>query len=467
LPNSYAKDSDKFLKKYSIIQRKRAACRYGGRFIFMISYIDMKRVVVTGIGSVNPLGNYFRISWDAIKAGSSGIAEIKRFDASLLPWRVNGEIKDFNAGGYLSQKETRTLDPFVHYALASALMAAEDAGIPPLNPLLAKRGLRGGNHSLFNSAGVIIGSSRGGISTIERELLKSHGSRVTGHRSRFSPYLMPSTTISMAASLVAQKLGIKGHCLGISNACSSGTNAVGEAFRLIKSGYAHLVLAGGSEAPLCRLCMEGYGIAGALSKQKRHSAAGPSTPRPFDKARDGFVLAEGACVLVLEDYESALERGAALYGEIIGYGNTTDAFHITQPSPEGEATAMIMAIKEAGLSPNEVDYINTHGTGTQKGDIAEAQALRMVLGKKASMIPATAIKSMTGHMLAASGAFEIASTLMSIREGIIPPTINLDEKDSECDINIITEKTPADIRVAISNSFGFGGVNAVIVLGKI
>jgi 3-oxoacyl-[acyl-carrier-protein] synthase II len=431
----------------------------------MISYPDMKRVVVTGIGSVSPSGNHFRESWDAIKAGSSGIAEIKRFDASLLPWRVDGEIKDFNAEDYLSQKETRTLDPFVHYAVASALMAAEDAGVPP-HPLLAKGGLGGGNHLLFNSAGVIIGSSRGGISTIERELLKFHGSRVTRHRSLFSPYLMPATTISMAASYVAQKLGTKGHCLGISNACSSGANAIGEAFRLIKSGYAHLVFAGGTEAPLCRLCVEGYGIAGALSKPKRHSAVAPSTPRPFDKARDGFVLAEGACVLVLEDYESALERGAPLYGEIIGYGNTTDAFHITQPSPEGEAKAMIMAIKEAGLSPDEVDYINTHGTGTQIGDAAEAQAIGMAFGKKA-MIPATAIKSMTGHMLAASGAFEIASTLMSMKEGIIPPTINLDEKDPGCDINVIAEKTSADIRVAISNSFGFGGVNAVIVLGKI
>jgi 3-oxoacyl-[acyl-carrier-protein] synthase II len=425
----------------------------------------MKRVVVTGIGSVSPLGNYFRVSWDAIKAGRSGIAQIRRFDASLLPWKLDSELKDFDAGDYLSQKEKRTLDPFVHYAVAAAGMAVEDAGIALLSPP-AEGGLRGGNHPLLNSAGVIIGSSRGGISTIEKALISQHSlSRSNTRRYRLSPYLMPSTTIGMAASLVAQKLEIKGHCLGISNACSSGTNAIGEAFRLIKSGYAHLVLAGGSEAPLCRLCVEGYGIAGALSKQKRDSGVGPSTPRPFDKARDGFVLAEGACILVLEDYESALERGAPLYGEIIGYGNTTDAFHITQPSPEGEAKTMSMAIKEAGLSPDEVDYINTHGTGTQIGDVAEAQAIRMIFGNK--MIPATAIKSVTGHILAASGAFEIASTLMSIKEGIIPPTINLDEKDPECDINVITERTPADIRVAISNSFGFGGVNAVIVLRKI
>ncbi|HUO75950.1 MAG TPA: beta-ketoacyl-[acyl-carrier-protein] synthase family protein, partial [Thermodesulfovibrionales bacterium] len=364
-------------------------------------------------------------------------------------------------------KEKKTLDPFVHYAVAAAAMAAEDAGIPTYAPL-TEGGVRGENHSFLNSAGVIIGSSRGGISTIEKALISQHSlSRSNTRRYRLSPYLMPSTTIGMAASYVAQKLGIIGYCLGISNACSSGTNAIGEAFRLIKSGYAHLVLAGGSEAPLCRLCVEGYGIAGALSKQKRHSGVGPSTPRPFDKARDGFVLAEGSCILVLEDYESALERGAPLYGEIIGYGNTTDAFHITRPSPKGEAKAMIKAIEEAGLRMDDVDYINTHGTGTQIGDMAEAQAIKMVFGEKTTLIPATAIKSLTGHMLAASGAFEIASTLMSMREGIIPPTINLDAKDPECDINVITEMTPADIRVAISNSFGFGGVTAVIVLRKI
>jgi len=437
-----------------------------GDIIPVVSYSEMKRVVVTGIGSISPLGNYFRISWDAIKAGRSGIAQIRRFDASHLPWKFDGELKDFDAELYLSKKEVRRLDPFVHYAIAAATMAAEDAGLWPHAPL-TRRVLKRDNLPLFNSAGVIIGSSRGGISTIARELLKFHGSQVAGRGSFFSPYLMPSTTISMAASFIAQKLGITGYCLGISNACSSGANAIGEAFRLIKSGYVHLAFAGGSEAPLCKLCIEGYGVAGALSKHQRRSGVTPSTPRPFDKARDGFVLAEGSCILVLEDYESALERGAPLYGEIIGYGNTTDAFHITRPSPEGEAKAMIKAIKEAGLSPDAVNYINTHGTGTQIGDMAEAQAIKMVFGEKTSMIPATAIKSVTGHMLAASGALEIASTLMSVREGIVPPTINLDEKDPMCDINVITEERKADIKIAISNSFGFGGVNAVIVLRKI
>lgn len=261
----------------------------------------------------------------------------------------------------------------------------------------------------------------------------------------------------MAASYVAQKLGIKGHCLGVSNACASGTNAIGEAFRLIKAGYHQIVLAGGTEAPVCRLCIEGYGIAGALSKQE-------AAPKPFDAKRDGFVLAEGACVLVVEDYEYALKRGATAYGEITGYGNTTDAYHITRPDAGGEARAIMLALKEAGINPDEVDFINTHGTGTKTGDIAETSAINMVFGKRAFTIPATAAKSMTGHMLAASGAFEAAATLMSIRQGVIPPTINLSEKDTACDINISAEKTNGDIKTAISNSFGFGGVNAVIVL---
>jgi 3-oxoacyl-[acyl-carrier-protein] synthase II len=407
-----------------------------------------KRVAVTGIGSVSPLGNYFDRAWDVIKAGRSGISEIKSFDTSGLPWKIAGELKGFDETEHLSSKEAKRLDPFVRYAIAAAVMALEDAGLIADAQYLA-------------SAGVVLGSSRGGISTIERELVRLHGSRGTVRKARCSPYLMPSTTISMAASYVAQRLGIRGHCLGISNACASGTSAVGEAFRAIKSGYSKLILAGGSEAPICRLCIEGYGMAGALSRKVSGS------PRPFDRDRDGFVLSEGACVLVLEDYGQALKRGATMYGEVIGYGNTSDAFHMTKPHPEGEAEAMRSAIKEAGLRTYKVDYISTHGTGTKIGDACEALAIKKVLGRRGSTVPASAIKSSTGHMLSASGAFEIACTLKSMKEGIIPPTINLDNKDAECDINIVTEKTKMDIDIAISNSFGFGGVNAVIALERL
>ncbi len=418
----------------------------------------MKRVVITGIGAVTPLANNFSDSWSLLKKGISGMGRITRFDASGLQWTVAGEVKGFNPELYLYKKEVLRLDPFIHYAVASAMMAAEDAGL--VKQRSEVRSQKSEKEPL-DSAGVIIGSSRGGITTIEKELQKLYGSRFTVHGSRISPYLMPSTTISMAASYAAQKLGIKGNCLGISNACASGTNAVGEAYRLIKHGYSDLMFAGGTEAPTCRLCVEGYGVSGALSKKNN-----PSASRPFDKKRDGFVIAEGACILVLEEYEHALRRNAKIYSEIIGYGNTTDAFHITRPDVEGEIRAIKNAIEDAGISAKAVDYINAHGTSTQIGDKIETSAIKKVFKDKTSQIPVSAIKSMTGHMLAASGSFEVACTALSIREGIIPPTINLTEKAPECSINIVTEKKTMDIRVAISNSFGFGGVNAVLVLKR-
>ena len=407
----------------------------------------MRKVVVTGIGAVTSLGNSFHESWTSVKKGLSGIAPLTRFNVPPMKWKMSGELKGFDAGLYLSEKEMTHLDPFVQYAVAASFMAAEDAQL--MQKSLA-------------SGGVIIGSSRGGITTIERELEKIYASRITHHASRLSPYLMPSTSINMASSYVAQKLGIRGYCLGISNACSSGANAIGEAYRLIKSGYDGPVFAGGTEAPICRLCVEGYGVSGALSKINDASAS-----RPFDKTRDGFVLAEGACVVVMEDYEAALKRGAKIYGEIIGYGNTTDAFHQTRPSAEGEARAIGLAMEEAGLLPKNVDYINAHGTSTPLGDKTETEAIKLALGKRAYEIPISSVKSMTGHMLAASGAFEAAVTLMSIYEGIIPATINLKTKDPECDLNYITETRKAEIKTAISNSFGFGGVNAVLAFKKV
>jgi 3-oxoacyl-[acyl-carrier-protein] synthase II len=432
----------------------------------------MKRVVVTGIGLVSPLGISFYESWMAAKAGLSGILPITRFDVSDMRWKVAGELKGFDAGNYLSQKEINRVDPFVHYAVAAATMALEDAGLinrksevrsQKSNPLLPPfvKGGKGGitNSELLNSAGVIIGSSRGGISTMERELKKSFDSRLMTRSPKVSAYLMPSTTISMASSYVAQKLGIKGYCLGISNACASGTSAIGEAYRLVRSGYRDIVLCGGAEAPVCRICIEGYGSSGALSKVNDSSAS-----RPFDKTRDGFVLSEGACILVLENYETALKREVEMYGEIIGYGNTSDAFHQTIPASEGETRAIKMAMDEAGLKPEDIDFINAHGTSTPLGDKTETEAIKLSFGGRAYYIPVSSIKSMTGHMLAASGALEAAFTLMSTNEGVIPPTINLKERDPECDLDYVTETKRADIKFAISNSFGFGGVNSVLVL---
>ncbi|MDI6800436.1 MAG: beta-ketoacyl-ACP synthase II [Thermodesulfovibrionales bacterium] len=401
----------------------------------------MKRVVITGIGAVTPLANNFQDSWALVKKGIPGIDTITRFDASALKWTISGEVKEFDASLFLTKKEVLRLDSFVQYAVAAASMAMENAGLTKFE---------------IDRAGVIIGSSRGGIITIEKELEKSFASRITHHTSRITPYLMPSTTISMAVSCVSQKLGIKGHCIGISNACASGANAIGEAYRLIKHGYAGLTIAGGAEAPICRLCIEGYGMSGALSRVNGRSAS-----KPFDKFRDGFVISEGACILVLEEYKSAVKRNAKIYAEVIGYSNTTDAFHITRPDVQGEAHAMRAALDDAGISPEDVDYINAHGTSTPIGDKTEAQAIISVFGKN---IPASSIKSMTGHMLAASGAFETACAAMSIKEGVIPPTINLTERDPDCDIHVVTEKKEADIKIAITNSFGFGGLNAVLVL---
>ncbi len=409
-----------------------------------------KRVVITGIGAVTPLGNSFRESWEAAKSGNSGIGCIIRFDVSHLPWKVAGELRDFDASLCLDRKEIRRADPFVQYSVSAALMAVADAGFLADGPSPENR------CRPLSSAGVIIGSSRGGISTLERSLIRN-----LAHKTRFSAYMMPSTTISMASSYIAQKLGAKGHCLGISNACASGANAIGEAFRLIKSGFKGPVIAGGAEAPLCRLCLEGYGAAGALSRR-----ADPTASRPFDKTRDGFVLSEGACVLVLEEEKSALERGAPILGEVLGYGNTADAFHQTKPDRDGMIRAMSCAIEEAGLSPVDVDYISAHGTSTSLGDKTEAGAISTILGKRRFSVPVTAVKSMTGHMLAASGALEAAFAVMSLNEGTIPPTINLTRKDDHCELDLATDCRKTDAEIAISNSFGFGGLNAVLVLGR-
>jgi 3-oxoacyl-[acyl-carrier-protein] synthase II len=411
----------------------------------------MNRVVVTGIGAVSPLGNTFQESWAAAKKGLAGIGPVTGFDASDIPWQVAGELKHFDPGRYLSGKELKRLDPFAQYAVAAAVMAAEDAGLISsfiLHP------------SSLSSAGIIVGSSRGGISSLEHSIIKSR--RLSRKQHSVSPYLMPATTISMAPSYIAQKLGIKGCCLGVSNACASGANAIGEAYRLIISGYKYPVLCGGAEAPLCGICFQGYGASGALSKINDSTAS-----RPFDRTRDGFVLSEGACIMVLEEYTTARKRGAKVYGEITGYGNTCDSFHQTIPSAEGEARAISAAIEDAGLAAGDIDFINAHGTSTILGDKTETGAIKITFGKKACEIPVFSLKSMTGHMLAASGALEAAITMISMCEGTIPPTINLTERDPECDLDIVTELRKADIEYAISNSFGFGGVNAVLVMKKI
>ncbi len=412
----------------------------------------MRRVVITGIGAVTPLGNNILSTWDNLINKKSGISSISRFDPFGLPSQIAGELKQFTPRDFLPQKDILRLDPFVQYAAAAALMACEDAGLISLNPLLIT------HNSSLEKAGVIIGSSRGGISSMERALEKH-----IADRRPFSAYLMSSSTINMASSYISMRLGIKGSSLGISTACASGTNAIGEAFNMIMSGRSDLVLAGGTDAPLCRLAVGGYGSSGSLSIRNKEP---DKASRPFDLERDGFVISEGSGVLVVEELENSLSRGADVYAEIIGYGTSSDAFHQTRPDSEGEAMAIRNAMKDAGISINEVDYINTHATSTPLGDAAESRAIKTVFGDLMNEIYVSCCKSMLGHMLGAAGAVEAAITALSIHKGTVTPTINLDTSDPECDLNISSQPVNIDINTAISNSFGFGGVNAVLVLRK-
>ncbi len=407
----------------------------------------MKKVAITGIGVVTPLGNDLKTTWQNLTKGLSGIGHITKFDSNIsaLQSRIAGELKNFSPEDYIPRKEILRLDPFVHYAAAASFMAFEDSGLK----LNTSKGLR---------TGVIIGSSRGGITKMEKameqHLLKGKP---------FSAYLMSSSTINMASSYISIRLGIKGPALGISTACASGTNAIGEAVRLIRGGEIDLALAGGTEAPICKLAVGGYGSTGALSKKNDEPE---KASRPFDKDRDGFVIAEGAGVLVFEELKHALKRGARIYAELAGYGTSSDAFHQTKPESNGQAIAIERALKNACVSVDEVEYINAHATSTILGDITETQAIKRVFGEWTDKIPTSSSKSMLGHMLGGAGAVEAAITALSISKKTIIPTINLENQDVHCNLNHISSLTDKDINVAISNSFGFGGVNAVLVLKK-
>jgi 3-oxoacyl-[acyl-carrier-protein] synthase II len=405
----------------------------------------MKRVVITGIGGVTPLASTFRESWCLLKAGTSGIRPLslnKSIEGRInIKWKSAGQIHGLNTSSAFSRKEQNFIDPFVAYAVIAAVEAAESADILTVNSSSAE------------PEAIIVGSSRGGITTLEKELCRLQD------KFRVSPFLMPTSTISAASAYIAAKLKITASTLGISNACASGANAIGEAFRMIRAGSHNMILAGGAEAPVCGICLEGYGSSQALSESTCDIAS-----RPFDIARDGFVLSEGACILVLEEMDSALRRNASIIAEVVGYGNLCDASHLTLPSIRGEAMAIKAALKDAGISPDSVDYVNAHGTSTVAGDSAEAEAIKTVFDSR--HLPVSSIKSMTGHMLGASGAFETACTAMSLKESLITPTVNTNNIDPACDINVVTRPMRCNMNIAISNSFGFGGVNAVLALRR-
>jgi 3-oxoacyl-[acyl-carrier-protein] synthase II len=408
-----------------------------------------RRVVVTGLGAVTPLGNTAAESWANAVAGKSGIGPITRFDASAYASRVAGEIKNFDPLQFIDKKEVRRQDKFTVYALAASQMAMDDAALT-LGPDIAER------------VGVLVGSAIGGAATFEEEALVLHTS---GPR-KISPFSVPAILANLASGHVSIRFGAKGPINCAVTACASGTSAIGDAYKIIAYGDADAMIAGGVEAAITPLGVVGFCAMRALSLRNDEPE---KASRPFDKGRDGFVIAEGSGIVILEELSFALHRGAKIYAEIIGYGCTSDAYHLAAPPPghEGAGRCMKVAIKDAGLEPSDIDYINAHGTSTPLNDLYEAQAIKALFGEHAKKLLISSTKSMTGHMLGGTGAVEAIFTVKALQEGIIPPTVNLDDPDEECDLDFVPNVSRRqDISTALSNSFGFGGVNAVLVFKK-
>lgn len=407
-----------------------------------------RRVVVTGIGAVTPLGNDAHTTWENIKQGKSGIGPLTRLNADDFPAKVAGELKDFDIEAYVDRKEARKMDRFTHYAIAASVMAVEDAKLEI-------------NDSNATRVGVWIGSGIGGLETLEtqHEMFLNRGYK------RVSPFFVPMMIPDMAAGQVSIKIGAKGINSCTVTACATGTNSIGDAFKVIQRGDADVMVTGGTEAPITKMAVAGFCANTALTTNPDPNTA----CRPFDTNRDGFVLSEGAGILVLEELEHALKRGATIYAEIAGYGATGDAYHITAPAPGGEggARAMKLAIEDAGLTPEDIQYVNAHGTSTPYNDKYETAAIKEVFGDYAYKVAVSSTKSMTGHLLGAAGGIEAIITALTIREGIIPPTIHIETPDPECDLDYVpNEARKAEVKAAISNSLGFGGHNATILLKK-
>ncbi len=408
-----------------------------------------RRVVVTGLGIISPIGNTVQEAWDNALAGKSGITRITRFDPSRLSSQIAGEVKGFDISQYISPKEARRMDTFIHYGMAAGLQAWRDAGID-VTPENAER------------LGINFGSGIGGLPLIEdmhNELVKS------GPR-RISPFFIPGTIINMIAGNLSIILGLKGPNLAIVTACTTSTHCLGEAAKSIRYGEADVMIAGGAESTVTELAIGGFASARALST-RNDDPAGAS--RPWDKDRDGFVLGEGAGAVVLEEYEHAKARGARMYCELAGYGVSADAYHMTAPSEDGDGAFRCMrnALKDAGLGTDKVDYINAHGTSTPLGDVAETVAVKRLLGERAKQVAVNSTKSMTGHLLGAAGGVEAIFTILAIQHQVSPPTINLEHPDPQCDLDYVpnvSRKMP--IRVALSNSFGFGGTNGSLVFAR-
>jgi 3-oxoacyl-[acyl-carrier-protein] synthase II len=402
------------------------------------------------MGMLSPVGNDVQASWAAIKAGRSGIGMIDRFDASEYNTRIGGSVKDQDLNAYLSPKDARKLDAFIQYGLIAAQEAVEDSGLDDYEPLDRDR------------VGVAIGSGIGGLEFIEKNVIQMEKS---GPR-KVSPFFVPASVINMVAGNTAIRFGYRGPNISIVTACTTGTHNIGYAARTIAYGDADVMLAGGSEMATTRTGVAAFSAARALSTRNDEPE---KASRPWDRDRDGFVLSDGAGVLVLEDLEHARKRGATIYGEVIGFGMSDDAHHITAPPEDGEGAARSMAnaIRDAGLEPLEIDYINAHGTSTQVGDVAEVSAVKQVFGGHASKLAISSTKSMTGHLLGAAGAVEAIFSVLAVRDGVLPPTINLDNPDEGCDLDFVANQSrQADLRVALSNSFGFGGTNGTLIFRR-
>ena len=408
-----------------------------------------RRVVVTGMGMVSPLGTGVDKTWQALIQGKSGVARITKFDPTGFDTQIAAEVKDFVPENFMDKKELRRTDIFIQYAMASATMALEDSQLK-ITPANADR------------VGVVVGAGLGGLTTIEfyHKVLLEKGP------SRISPFFIPMLIVNEAPGQISMRFGAKGPNTSVVTACATGNHNIGDAWRIIERGDADAVIAGGVEATITPLAVSGFNAMKALSTRNQEPE---KASRPFDKNRDGFVIGEGSGIIILEELQQALDRGAKIYAEIIGYGLTGDAYHITAPAPEGEGAArcMAMTLKSAGIQPEEVDYINAHGTSTEYNDLYETIAIKTVFKEHAKKLAISSTKSMIGHLLGGAGGVEAIFTILTICQGIIPPTINYQTPDPGCDLDYVPNiARKAEVRVALSNSFGFGGTNAVLAFKK-
>src|SRR5690349_8740028 len=412
--------------------------------------MNKRRVVITGLGIVSPVGNDVTTAWRNILAGNSGIGPVTHFDASTFPTRIAGEVRDFDPAKFVAPKDVKKMDPFIHYGIAASIDALADAGLHP-------------HEHDAERIGVAVGAGIGGIHTIERTSIIYHEQ---GQR-RISPFFVPSSIINMASGNLSIMLGLKGPNIACVTACTTATHNLGLAMRMIQYGDADVMVAGGAEYATTGVAMGGFCSARAMSTRndEPHKAS-----RPWDKDRDGFVLSDGAGVLVLEDYEHARKRNARIYCELVGFGMSGDAFHMTAPSENGEGGARCMraAMKDAGLNLTDVQYINAHGTSTPAGDVAEVQGIKGVFGDHAKKLMVSSTKSMTGHLLGAAGGVEAIFSILAMRDGVVPPTINLDNPGEGCDLDFVPHAArEAKLDTVLSNSFGFGGTNGTLVFRRI